>query len=203
MHFIGAKNTWSTTFFIAVAVFAWLSGERLSQLGTAGFGNFPTVPAIIFLVGFLYFWGFAHHFGPFVATSALTDKNQWIAYVALGTPIVLALFSGALLIWRPSGSEIFKGRIWVFLPIFALLIVMIYSFHINFHKNAYFEINLFGVDRKFIWQGLMISVLAWISYFVPDGTPTPKPEETTIQLNVFASGRATIDQVFVKGEPFP
>ena len=40
-------------------------------------------------------------------------------------------------------------------------------------------------------------------YFVPEGTPTPAPEDLTVRLRVGGDGRARIETVYLRGEPWP
>lgn len=40
-------------------------------------------------------------------------------------------------------------------------------------------------------------------YYVPQGTPTPEQRDITVRLRVGSDGRARIEQVFVKGQPWP
>lgn len=41
------------------------------------------------------------------------------------------------------------------------------------------------------------------SYFVPEGSPTPAPEDTVVRLRVGADGGARIEEVYVDGRPWP
>jgi len=40
-------------------------------------------------------------------------------------------------------------------------------------------------------------------YFVPEGTVTPSQADTTVRLRVSADGEVRIEQVLVKGQPWP
>ena len=40
-------------------------------------------------------------------------------------------------------------------------------------------------------------------YFVPEGTPTPKAADLTVRLRITSGGKARIEQVYLKGEPWP
>lgn len=72
--------------------------------------------------------------------------------------------------------------------------------HASLHRPADLrsgQVALLG--RSLGWR----TIFGVEKYFVPEGTATPAPQDTTVRLRVGRDGVARIEQVLVRGNPWP
>lgn len=73
------------------------------------------------------------------------------------------------------------------------------SYYQSFRPSGLARGEVAIVGRRERWR----NVFGVEKYFVPEGTETPSQADTTVRLRVSADGQVRIEQVLVKGKPWP
>ncbi len=141
-------------FNMAISISMVLGGTLLKQKNS-DMASFIQVPGVIFLMGWLYALGFAHHY------TQIHLINMLLPLLVLIPAIIIGAY-----LWINNYND--KEERHFLTAIACAILTLIITFFISnmaTDQQNFFEISNFGHTRKIYILPLIISISAWISYF--------------------------------------
>ncbi len=143
-------------FYASVSIAAVMVGlflrEKYSEMS-----SFLQPPGIIGLIGWSYFFGFAHNFRKY----NFPDDVSILPIIVLSVASIVGIY-----LFKTNKSD--KASKYFILAIGANILtiaLLLITFAVGIDDNSYFEHFSFGWTEKKYYLPLLISLSAWIGYF--------------------------------------
>ena len=161
IDYLDGMSSWivGITFTATVLLLCVLSGEILKKYENE-ISPYLKIPGILGLFSFLYFFGFSHNFRP--QTFEGNDTTIML-------PLILIILSTIMLVYLWLQNKANKDiRYWLIAMgcSVSTLTLVVYTIYSSVDPMSFQEKFHFGWNKKVYFLPMMISIIAWISYFI-------------------------------------